>query len=78
VFLDWAQYPITETEILEPPEQGSVVLFQDLRFVGMSIASSRGRRALSRAVKIDKNLNVVGDVEDTKSGPIVVPEPGQR
>jgi inner membrane protein len=78
VFLDWAQYPITETEILEPPEQGSVVLFQDLRFVGMSIARGRGRRALSRAVKIDKNLSVVGDVEDTKSGPIIVPEPGQR
>jgi hypothetical protein len=29
-------------------------------------------------VEIDKNLRIVGDVYDTKNGPIVVPEPDQR
>jgi inner membrane protein len=75
VFLDWAQYPITETEALQPPQEGSIVLFQDLRFAGIAIAAVRSRRALSRAVKIDKNLNVVGDVYDIGKGPVVVPEP---
>jgi inner membrane protein len=75
VFLDWAQYPITETEALQPPQEGSIVLFQDLRFAGIAIAGVRSRRALSRAVKIDQNLNVVGDVYDTGKGPVVVPEP---
>jgi len=75
VFLDWAQYPITETETLQPPQQGFIVLFQDLRFSGIAIAGGRNRRALSRAVQIDQNLNVVGDVYDTKKGQIVVPEP---
>ena len=30
VYLDWAQYPITETEALNPPEGGYIVDFQDL------------------------------------------------
>ena len=79
-FLDWAQYPITETETLLPPQEGSIVLFQDLRYSGIprSITGRRGRGGLSRAVEIDKNLNIVGDVYDTSKGQIVVPEPGQR
>ena len=32
-FLDWAQYPIAETETLQPPQQGWIVLFQDLRYL---------------------------------------------
>ncbi len=75
VFLDWAKYPITETEILQPPEEGSIVRFQDLRFSGIAIAGGRSRRALGRAVKIDKNLKVAGDVYETGKGQIVVPEP---
>lgn len=76
VFLDWAKYPITETEPLQPPRQGFMVLFQDLRFAGISIAGRRpSRRALTRAVEIDKNLHVVGDVYETKKGQVVVPEP---
>jgi inner membrane protein len=75
VFLDWAKYPITETETLQPPQEGCIVLFQDLRFAGITIAGRPSGRALSRAVKIDKNLHVVGDVYDTKKGQQTVPEP---
>jgi inner membrane protein len=75
VFLDWAKYPITETETLQPPQEGYIVLFQDLRFAGITIAGRPSGRALSRAVKIDKNLHVVGDVYDTKKGQQIVPEP---
>jgi inner membrane protein len=78
VFLDWAQYPITETETLQPPREGYIVVFQDLRFAGITIAGRSSGRALSQAVEIDKNLRIVGDVYDTKNGPIVVPEPDQR
>jgi inner membrane protein len=79
-FLDWAQYPITETETLQPPQQGSIVLFQDLRYAGIprSIAPRRSRGGLSKAVQLDQNLHVVGDVYDTKQGQVVVPEPDQR
>jgi inner membrane protein len=76
VFLDWAKYPITETETAAPSQEGYIVLFQDLRFAGISIAGRRpSRRALTRAVLIDKNLKVVGDVYETKKSPEVVPEP---
>jgi hypothetical protein len=79
-FLDWAQYPITETEALQPPQQGYLVLFQDLRYAGIprSLTGRRSRGGLSRAVEIDQNLRVVGDVYDTGKGQTVVPEPGQR
>jgi inner membrane protein len=76
-FLDWAQYPITETETLQPPQQGYIVLFQDLRYSGIprSLTGRPGRGGLSKAVKIDKNLRVVGDVYVTAKGQVVVPEP---
>jgi inner membrane protein len=79
VFLDWAQYPITETETLQPPQSGWIVLFRDLRYSGTasSLTSRRSRGALSRAVEIDQNLHVVGDVYDRGNGEVVVPEPGQ-
>jgi inner membrane protein len=78
-FLDWAQYPITETEALQPPEQGSIVVFQDLRYAGMEGPMvGRRRIVLGRAVEIGPNLQVVGDVYDKGSGRVVVPEPGQR
>lgn len=54
VYLDWAKFPITETE--STPDGGYVVHFHDLRFdqplrVG-------GRRPLSAGVVLDRNLNV--------------------
>ena len=79
-FLDWAQYPIAETEILEPPEQGYIVHFQDLRYVQIpnALRGDRGRRVLGVGVKLDKNLQVVGDVYDTGSEPVMEPDRGQR
>jgi inner membrane protein len=76
VYLDWAQYPITETETLSTPEGGYIVHFIDLRYVEVSDTSKHGD--LSAAVKLDKNLRVVGDVWGTDEHPVVVPEPGQR
>lgn len=80
VFLDWAKYPITETEILESPQEGYIVHFQDLRFVGIPSAMSGGRRrrVLGAAVELDKNLHVVGDVFGEGEKQVVVPDPGQR
>ncbi len=80
VFLDWAQYPITETEALEPPQEGYIVYFQDLRFVGIPspIAPRGDRGPLGRAVRLDNNLHVVGDVFGSGMDRVVVPEPGQH
>lgn len=84
VFLDWAQYPITETEVLA--DEGYIVHFQDLRFEQLpsAVTGERPRRALTFAVELDKNLRVLGDVNYTtrKDGTIrkisVTPEPGQK
>lgn len=77
-FLAWAQYPITETETLEPQE-GYIVYFEDLRFAGLPsrITGSQNRVPLTRAVELDNNLRVVGDVFSSGKGRVVVPEPGQ-
>ena len=78
VYLDWAQYPITETEALDPPEGGYIVDFQDLRFVQLpSLLSRRGepRRALGAGVQLDKSLRVVGDVYGSAKNRTVIPEP---
>ncbi len=75
VYLDWAQYPITETETLSGPEGGYIVHFQDLRYVQVPSALDRGRRTLGAAVKLDRNLHVVGDVYETNKGQVVIPEP---
>jgi inner membrane protein len=58
VYLDWAKYPITETEPLEFGERGYVVRFQDLRF---AYPDRRGRNVLSASVQLDKNLHVVAE-----------------
>ena len=80
VYLDWAQYPITETETLQPPQEGYVVNFQDLRFLGIpsAINGGRRRRVLGASVVLDKNLHVIGDIFGDGKNPDVVPEPGQR
>jgi len=54
VYLDWAQYPITETEPLESGERGYIVRFKDLRF---DYPERRG--VLSGSVELDRNLKVV-------------------
>ncbi len=54
VYLDWARYPITETEPL--PSGGYLVRFKDLRFV---YPEQSGRPVLSGVVVLDPQLNVV-------------------
>jgi inner membrane protein len=78
VYLDWAQYPIIETEILNPPRDGYIVNFQDLRFVQLpSLLNRRGEpsKALAAGVELDKNLQVVGDVYGSGNKRVIVPEP---
>jgi len=80
VFLDWAQYPITETEIMEGGAKGYIVHFQDLRYVDVpsSLSDDRSRHVLGAAVKLDQNLRVVGDVYGAGEKQRVVPDPGSR
>lgn len=80
IYLDWAQYPITETEKLQLPQEGYIVRFRDLRFVQVpsDLSEARGRSVLGAAVELDKNLRVVGDIFGLGKDRVVVPEPGQR
>jgi inner membrane protein len=65
VYLDWAQYPITETEPLESGEQGFVIRFKDLRFQEPGRMS---RNVLSGSVVLNRNLNVVGEYMGSPKG----------
>jgi inner membrane protein len=79
VYLDWAQYPITETEPL--PDGGYIVQFQDLRFVQLPRLLARDREsrgALSAGVGLDNNLHVVGDVYGAGRTRRLYPEPGSK
>lgn len=58
VYLDWAQYPITETERLDPPASGYIVNFKDLRFASPTI---RGHSPLACSVQLDNNLKVAAE-----------------
>lgn len=53
VYLDWAKYPIVETE---PIESGYIVRFHDLRY---DYPGRGGPAVLSATVELDRNLNVV-------------------
>jgi len=55
VYLDWAQYPIAETEQVE---RGYLVRFRDLRYYD---PNQTRRSFLSAAVELDHNLNVVSE-----------------
>jgi len=55
VYLDWAKYPITETEEIQSPP-GYIVRFTDLRF---DDPGRRGRSPLSAGVQLDRELKVV-------------------
>jgi inner membrane protein len=81
-YLDWAQYPVTQTETPEPPEQGYIVNFQDLRFVQLPSLFSRLRGGNDRAskplgagVQLDRDLHVVGDVYGSGVNRKTFPEP---
>jgi inner membrane protein len=58
VYLDWAQYPITETEEIENLRPGYIVRFEDLRF---AYPERRGTNLLRGGVELDRNLNVVAE-----------------
>jgi inner membrane protein len=59
VYLDWAQYPVTETETLTDPP-GYMVRFIDLRYEYPGVAPRR--RRLGAAVVLDSRLHVVRDL----------------
>jgi inner membrane protein len=56
VYLDWAQYPVTETEQVESPRAAYIVRFRDLRYYD---PNQTRRNLLGASVEIDRNLNVV-------------------
>jgi inner membrane protein len=58
VYLDWAKYPITETEQMEYPQPGYVVRFRDLRY---DYPDQTRRGLLSASVELDGNLKVVSE-----------------
>lgn len=62
VYLDWAKYPITETEKLQ--SGGYIVHFRDLRF---EYPGRRGRNPLGAGVELDSNLNVVREFVGSRS-----------
>jgi inner membrane protein len=55
VYLDWAKFPITQTEPL--PDGGSMVRFQDLRFA--QPGSTGSRKPLAAGVELDHDSKVV-------------------
>ena len=57
-YLDWAKYPLTETE---QTDAGYIVRFRDLRFELLASPTSNGvrRRVLSASVNLDRSLKVV-------------------
>jgi len=63
VYLDWAKYPITETEPLEFGERGYVVRFNDLRF---DYPDRRGGNVLAASVSLDRNLRVTAESFGTR------------
>lgn len=77
-YLDWAQYPITETEALSPPEAGYIVDFQDLRFVQLPRLfgpPNETRHALGAGVRLNQNLKVLGDLYGSGEDRKLYPEP---
>lgn len=62
IYLDWAQYPIVETEKLD--NGGYVVHFNDLRY---EYLRSAGQSPLAAGVELDANLNVVREFTAMRS-----------
>jgi inner membrane protein len=59
VYLDWAQYPFTETEPIQSPRVGYLVRFMDLRYSSPQFGA---RKNLSAGVELDGNLRVVEEI----------------
>jgi inner membrane protein len=58
VYLDWAHYPVTETEQVEASEPGYIMRFRDLRF---DYPDSTRRSVLGASVQLDQKLKVVSE-----------------
>ena len=56
VYLDWAKYPVAETEEIQQPGTGYIVRFVDLRY---QYPGREGSRILSAGVELDQNLRPV-------------------
>ena len=67
VFLDWAVFPITQTERLEGDFKGSLVRFQDLRF---EYPERRGSGTLGGWVLVAPNLQVQEEGMNSRKPPI--------
>jgi len=84
VYLDWAQFPFTETQTADSPPGAYIVHFEDLRYLqgphllrgNQSRSGERARSALGASVELDKNLHVLGDLFGTGPDQVLVPEPG--
>jgi inner membrane protein len=63
VYLDWAQYPVTEEEKLQPPRSGYVVRFFDLRYM----YPGEHRAFLSGRVRLDDSFRVVAETFGSRS-----------
>jgi inner membrane protein len=61
VYLDWAKYPVVETEQIE---SGYIVRFRDLRYYDPN--QTRGD-ILGARVELDRSLNVVGETFGSRS-----------
>jgi inner membrane protein len=61
VYLDWAKYPLTQTELLG---SGYIVRFQDLRF---DYPDRGGRNVLSGTVRLDNYLRVIAESFGTRT-----------
>ena len=59
VYLDWARYPITETEEVDSGPVAYVVRFRDLRYTYPGRSSTRG--TLAATVLLDRNLHVLDE-----------------
>ncbi len=65
VFLDWAQYPVTETQEIQAAPGGYIVRFQDLRYDYPGRTGRSGRSVLSGTVILDRNLHVISQTFGT-------------
>jgi inner membrane protein len=69
VYLDWARFPVVETEPM-PQQEGYLVRLRDIRFdyFRVNLPGSRTRTPLGADVELDRNLHVVvmrmGDREE--------------
>jgi inner membrane protein len=64
VYLDWARFPITQTEQIQP---GYIVHFSDLRFY--QPFRSAGRKPLGAGVVLDRNGKVIAEFMGTVAQP---------